>query len=254
MKKATVCILGAALLVALASLPGYGQKAQNSPGNKEALAVLNKMIEAMGGRKSLESIKDTTISGTAEITQFGISAPVTIYQKEPDKIRMDITIAEANMTITQAFDGQKGWWTNPQSGGITEEMPDFLTKIIAREAVSSQAMLNPQKAGVTYALKPKATIEGKDYVVLEQTLADGHKNTFFLDPETYLPYKVETKSIDETGGEADAETYSSNYQKVGGIMVAHSMRVLLNGSESRRITLTSVTYNTNLDDALFKLK
>jgi hypothetical protein len=253
MKRTTAWILGAALLVALAALPAYGQTSQSISSPKDALAVLNKMIEALGGRKVLEAIKDTTISGSAEVTQYGITVPLTIYQKEPNKMRMDITIAEANMTITQAFDGQKGWYTNPQSGS-TEEMPDFMTKNFARQAMGNQLLLNPEKSGVAYVLKPKAAIEGKDYVVLEQTLTDGHKTTIFLDPQTYLPYKTQAKSLDQTGAEVDAETFSTSYQKVGGTMVAYSLRVLHNGSEAQRITITSVVYNTNLDDAFFVLK
>ena len=252
MKRTTTWIIGILLMASLAALPGYAQKAQ-AAGNKEAMAVVEKLIEAMGGRKLLESIKDTTISGTAEVVQFGITVPITIYQKEPDKMRMDITIAEANMTIIQAYDGQKGWYTNPQSGA-TEEMPDFMTKEMARQAADTQALLNPQKTGVTYVLKPKAALEGKDYIVLEQTQADGHKATLYLDPGTYLPYKAETRTIDQNGAEVDAETYSTNYQKVGGTTVAYSIRVLHNGSEAQRITLTEIAYNKNLDDAFFTLK
>jgi hypothetical protein len=252
MKRARTWVLGAVLLAAIVTLPGYGQKAAPA-GSKEAMAVVDKLIEAMGGRKLLESIKDTTISGTAEMIQYGITVPITIYQKEPDKLRLDITIAEANMTVIQAYDGQKGWYTNPQTGA-TEEMPDFMVKELARQASESQAVLHPEKTGVTYALKPKEAVEGKDYIVLEQTRADGHKTTLYLDPETYLPYKTLTRSIDQTGTEVDAESYATNYQKIGGTLVAHSVRVLNNGSEAQRMTVTSVTYNTNLDDALFTLK
>jgi len=249
----TRLILGAVLLASLAALPGYAEKAQPAPGTKEAMAVVDKLIEAMGGRKVLESIKDTTISGTAEVVEYGLTVPITIYQKEPDKIRMDITIAEANMTIIQAFDGRKGWTTNPQSGN-TEEMPDFMAKEMARQAAETQSLLYPQKNGVTYALKPKATLEGKDYIVLEQTRADGHKATIYLDPGTHLPYRTDTRSIDQTGAEVDAESYSADYQKVGGTMVPYSLRILQNGAEAQRITITSVSYNTNLDDAFFTLK
>jgi outer membrane lipoprotein-sorting protein len=253
MKRTTAWILGAALLATLAPLPCPGQTASAATSSKDALAVLEKMIEATGGRKTLVSIKDTTISAEAEIPQYGITVPVTIYQKEPDKIRMDMTIAEAGLTITQAFDGKQGWYTNPQSG-MTEDMPDYMVKEMARQATGSLALLDPQKAGATYSLKPKAQIEGKDYVVLEQTLADGHMTTLFLDPETYLPYKTVTKSLDESMAEVDTETYSGDYRKVGNTMVAHSMRVLQRGAETRRITISSVTYNTNLDDAFFRLK
>lgn len=258
MKKATAWILSAAVLVTLAALPGYGQKAQSAPVNKEAQDVLNKMLDAMGGRKILEAIKDTTIKGTVEISDpYPIKAPITMYQKEPNMMRLDIfiSIPEANveMTMTQAYDGEKGWMINPQTMA-TEEMPDFLTKEFSRQALGNDAFLNPQKLGITYALKPKATIEGKDYIVLEMTLTDGHKNTFFLDPATYLTYKQQTKSVDQSGAEVDSETFLSNYQKVGGTMVAYSMRVLHNGTEAQKVTLEGVTYNSNLEDAFFKMK
>jgi outer membrane lipoprotein-sorting protein len=245
MKKTTAWILGAAVMMTLAALPGYGQTAQD---------VLNKMIDAMGGRKALEAIKDTTITGTLEVTSpMALTAPITIYQKEPDKFRLDIDISEYGMTITQAFDGQKAWSTNPQTGAA-EEMPDFMTKEFSRQALGNQAFLAPQKLGITYALKPKAKIDDKDYIVLEQTLSDGHKTTFFLDPATYLPYKQQAKSIDQTGGEVDQETFLSNYQKVGGTTVAFSMRVLNNGTEAQKVTISGVTFNSKLEDTLFLMK
>ena len=72
------------------------------------------MIEAQGGRKALAAIKDTTISGTIEMPQMGISGSITIYQKEPDKMRMDMEFM--GMVITQAYDGQNAWMVNPADG------------------------------------------------------------------------------------------------------------------------------------------
>ncbi|RPJ00523.1 MAG: hypothetical protein EHM31_07940 [Candidatus Aminicenantes bacterium] len=252
MSRTKAGILGVVLLAALATLPGYGQKAAPA-GSKEAMAVVDKLIEALGGRKLLESIKDTTKSGTAEIVQYGVTAPITLYQKEPGKLRQEVTIVEANMTVIQAFDGQKGWYTNLQTG-TTEEMPDFMAKELARGATQTQALLNPRKTGVTYALKPKEAIEGRDYIVLEQTQADGHKTTLCLDPETYLPYKTVSQAVDQSGAEVDSEEYSTNYQKVGGVMIPYSIRQVQNGSDAIRITVTAVIFNTNLDDAFFTLK
>lgn len=254
MKRTTAWIVAAVAFVTLAALASSAGQSPAASG-KEALDVLAKMVEAMGGRKALEAIKDTTITGQLEVNTAGmtLTAPITMYQKEPDKMRLDITIAEYNMSITQAFDGQKGWYTNPQTGS-TEEMPDFMAKQFARQAAGNQAILDPKRAGVVYALKPKAAIEGKDYIVLEQTLADGHKVTLFLDPATYLPYKTQMRALDQTGAEVDAESFSENYQKVGGTMVAHAIRVLHDGVEAQKITITSVTYNSNLADAFFILK
>jgi len=252
MKRNSRWIAAIVLASASVAVPGLAQQPA-SASSKEALAVVDKLVAAMGGRKILESIKDTTISGSAEIVQFGITVPLTIYRKEPDKLRIDLTISEANMTIVQAFDGQKGWRTNPQSGA-SEEMPDFMAKEMARQAGENQALLYPQKLHILYALKPKATIEGKDYIVLEQTLADGHKATYYLDPATYLPYKTQERSLDQNGIEVDSEGILTNYQKVGGMMVPYAVRVVQNGADAQRVTVTAVTFNTKLDDAFFARK
>lgn len=254
MKRTTAAGLAAALLVTLAAGASLaGQAAAVS--SKEALDALAKMIAATGGRKALESVKDTTISGHIEISAAGqtLAGPITLYKKEPDKRRVDLTVPEYNLSISQAFDGQKGWYTNPQTG-TTEEMPDFMIMDFARQAAGTQALLDPKKAGVVYALKPKTAIEGKDHIVLEQTYPDGVKFTFCLDPETYLPTKTINRAFDMMGGEVEVESFSTDYRKVGGLMVAHAIRILHDGVEAHRITVASVAYNTGLEDGLFVLK
>jgi hypothetical protein len=255
--RRTKTLLAVATAVLTAALAAPSAFAQNAPpaGSKDALAALERMITALGGRKALESIQDVTITGTAEMVRFGITAPVTIYQKQPDKVRVDVTIVEANMTFIQAFDGQRGRYTDPQAGGAVEDMPDFMAEEFARRAGANQALLFPERRGVTYALKPKAVLEGQDYIVLEQSLADGHKTTYFLDPRTYLPYKTAARTFDQNGDEVDAETFSTDYQKVGGgLMVPYALRVIEDGDEAQRVTVSAVTVNAKLDDALFALK
>lgn len=254
MKSNRSSVIGLMMAAALAILATAAEQAAAVPSSKEALAVVDKMIGALGGRKALEAVKDTTISGTAEFVQFGITAPLTVYHKGQDKIRRDITIAEAHMTFVQSFDGLKGWMTDPQSGSA-REMPEALAREMAREAAADEAVLHPARAGVTYALKPKAAIEGRDYIVLEQTRTDGRKLTLYLDPQTYLPFKTETRMLDLTGAEIESETYATNYQRVaGGLVIPFALRVVQNGSDAERVTVTAVTLNTNLEDAFFTLK
>jgi outer membrane lipoprotein-sorting protein len=245
MKKFASLILSAVVLATLTASPSYGQSAQD---------VLNKMIDAMGGRKALQAVKDTTIVGAVEIVQAGMTASITIYQKEPNKLRADIEISDVGMTITQTYDGQKAWWTNPQTGQ-NEELTGPQAQEIMHQAIGNASLLDPQKLGITYALKPKAPLDGKDYIVLEQTLSDGHKITIYIDPATYLPYMARALSLDAmTGAEADTETYLSDYRKVGGLMVAHSNVSKQNGVEAQKLNISSVTFNTDLADSLFILK
>lgn len=253
MKRSPMAACGAILLALSIVPPTAAGQAPAGPGSKEALAVVDKLVEAMGGRKVLGAIKDTTVSGTAEMVQYGITVPLTIYQKEPDKLRLDITIAEAGLTIVQAFDGRKGWVTNPQTGA-TEEMPDYLAQELARQARETQALLDPRRAGVSYALKPKITLDGRDFIVLEQTRGEGRKTVYDLDPETFLPYRTRTLTFDPAGAPVDAETYTTDYRKVAGTIVPHALRTLHNGTEVQRVTIATVAYNAHLDDALFTIK
>ena len=248
--------VAAMLLIVLgvaAVSPGQAPAATSS---KDALAALAKTVEAMGGRKVLASIKDTTLKGIAELIQMGRSLPVTIYQKEPNKLRIDLDLSAlaSGQVFTQAYDGTRGWGTNMQTLA-NEPMSEALSKDFSHQAVGNDSLLDPSKLGITYSLKPKATLDGKDYIVLEQTLADGHKSTIYIDPVTSLPYKSATTSLDPvTGAVVETESLLGDYRPVGGWMVNHSLRTLQGGQEIMRLTISTVAVNSGLDDALFVLK
>ncbi len=239
MKKIlSFCVLGVFLFGLFASLT-YAQKATD---------ILEKMIEAQGGRKLLGNIKDTTLVGSMEIAMAGMSGTLTMYHKEPNKMRMDFEMM--GMVITMAYDGEAAWWINPQTGA-TEEMPADQAEGIVRQAWGNDILLNPDKHGVTYELKGKETLEGKEYYVLEQGFPDGWKMKFYLDAQTYLPYKTVSKQL-SMGVEVEAEAFLSDWKKVDGVMTAHTLKTYQSGEEVMTMSFTEVKYNTGIEDSLFK--
>jgi len=213
--------------------------------------ILEKMIQALGGREALAEIKDTRMTGNMEIIQYGMNAPFTIYQKEPDKFRMEMEIMGMNMV--QVYDGQKAMMTNPQSGEIIE-LPADQAKTFRRQALGNDATLHPEKYGITYAYKGEETIDGKKYLVLEQKFQDGDLVTIYLDAATYLTYKQKGKSLGATGTEVETETIFSDYRKVGKIIAPFSITALQSGIEQMKMTISEIVFNTGLDDSLFVLK
>ena len=236
-------LVAAVLLAVLAGTVQYAQA-------QDARAVLDKMIEAQGGRAALAAIKDSTTSGTLEMVQMGMNGSVTMYQKEPDKTRIDIELM--GMLITQAYDGQKAWMTNPQSGS-TEEMPETQAAGMRRQAMGSDSVLNPEKWGITYALKGKEKVGDKEYILIEQTYKDGTKAVIYIDPVTYLVARAKAKTQDMTGAEVEGETVFEDYKKVDGVMVAHKMITYQGGAEFLRMTFSKVTNNSKLEDSFFSM-
>jgi outer membrane lipoprotein-sorting protein len=241
MKKTFSFLVLFFFVLGLMTSPGLCQKSEK---------ILEKIIKAQGGKKALEKINDTTLTGTFEMPAMGMSGTMTFYQKEPNKMRWDAEFM--GMMMTQSFDGETAWATNPQTGSA-QEMPEKMAEDFKRGALGRDTLLNPKKFGITYAHKGKEKIEDKDYLVLEQTFADGYKSTLYVDPKTYLVYKSKGMSLNQAGVEVETETYVSDYKEVEGVMVAHSMKIYQDGEEFMNMTIDEVTFNSDLEDSLFSM-
>jgi len=228
-------------LITLIACQDSGQTAQQ---------ILEKMIEALGGRNAAEGIKDMTRSGTIEMAAQGLSGLITVYKKEPDKTRVDVKVM--GRISSRAYDGKTGWRTNSQTGGI-EEMNGQQLADIKKRAMPIVSILDPQKFGITFAYKGKEEIEGKEYFVLEEAYPDGFKATLYLDSKTYLIFKAKGKTSELTGGEVELEQFQSDYKKVNGLLIAHSTVTYSSGKEIQKITWEKVISNTGLEDSLFKM-
>jgi len=241
-KKALTWMWTGMFLASIVAAPAFGQTAE---------LILDRMIEAQGGRKILASLVDSTVSGTLESIQQGITGTMTLFQKEPDKLRMEIEVM--GIVITQAFDGQQAWMTNTQTGGV-QVMDEKMTKEFKRQATGNDAILNPAKLGITYLYRGKEKDDDREYLVLEQTLADGYKNVFYLDPATHLIAKTRGTVLNQMGVEVDSETLLSDYRPEGGVMTAHFLTVFQSGQEFARMNLTKFVFNSGLQDDLFRMK
>jgi len=237
----SLCFLGVFLL-SLVVTPGLSQKASD---------VLAKMIEAGGGRENLEKVKDMTMTGNIELVSMGMSGSLTVYSKEPNKLRMDIEIM--GMVITQAFDGEVAWMTNPQTGA-SEELSGEQADDLKRQAMGNDSLLNPAKYGITYTLKGKETVDGVDCFILEQTYSDGYTVSLYINSKTYLLYKTKATTMGQMGVEVEAESFPTDYKKAGGMMIPHSIRVVHDGEEAVTMTFTEVTVNTGIEDSFFKME
>jgi len=237
----SISVLGLFCLGLLVS-PGIGQDIKE---------IRAKMIEASGGKKIFENLKDLTITGTLDLTMQGLSGSLTIYKKEPDKRRTDIEVM--GMLITQAYDGKIAWFTNPQTGA-TEESSGEQAAQLKRQAMPSLASIYPEKYGISWEYKGKETIEDKEYFVLNTTYPDGFQVVVYVDPETYLTFKTKSQATGQMGTEVEVEQFSSDYKKIGGMVFPALITSYQDGEEYSVITITDLETNTGLEDSLFEMQ
>lgn len=251
MKKIITLSVVGIFLLGLCFTFSLAIKTQEKKSDAQALKILEKMIEANGGRKALEKIKDTTSTGSLSLIAMGLEGEFTFYQKEPNKLRIDAEVM--GMTVTQAFDGDMCWWFNPQSG-VTEDMPENMAEGFKRDALGNGALLHPEKHGIIFTYKGKEKLEDKDHHVLIQTFSDGWEGTLYINAETYLLYKSTGVGPNDMGVEVENENFSTDYKKVDGMMIAHTMTTYQDGEEYITLTITETKFNTGIEDSLFVMQ
>jgi hypothetical protein len=244
MRKIFVLSFACLLVLSLTTIPGFSQ---------DASGVLEKMIGASGGRKALESIKDTLISGTFDLTQMGMSGTMTISHKEPNMFRQDIEVM--GMVVTNAFDGEVGWMINPQTGA-SEELPEDLQGQAKRGALGygSAILLHPEKYGITYKLKGEETVDDIKCTVLEQVYTDGHVALMYIDKSTHLLYKTTQPSLNQMGVEVETDVIFSEYKDVDGFPSPHLVTIFQDGEEFAVMTVSEIKYNNGFEVSLFKME
>ncbi len=240
MKRIISFTVAAVFLVTLLAQPGTAQTAKE---------ILAKMIEVQGGKKAIESIKDMTLSGTIEMPMQGLSGTISVYKLEPNKRRVDVQVM--GMVFASAYDGETGWWTNPQTGGV-EDMSEEQLVEAKREAMPVVSILDPEKFGITLTYKGKESIEDKEYFVLHELYSDGFETTIYIDAKTYLIFKSIIKTAGPMGNEIEMEQFQSDYRKENGLLMAHNIVSYAEGEEIQKIVIEEVKFNTGLDDSLFK--
>jgi len=213
--------------------------------------ILKEMIQAQGGKAAIEKIKDMKVTGTIEVSQQGLSVSFTQYKKEPDKRRIEMKVM--NTVQVQGFDGTTAWELNPQVGKAVE-IPGEDALDIKRGSLALGWILNPEKYGISLVHKGREKIDGKYYIVLEQVYSDGGKVINYVDPETYLTFKIKSKILDEMMVEVETETFLSDYKSVKGYVMAHTMISYLHGKEYMRIIFKRVKLNTGLPNHLFLME
>lgn len=242
MKKTVLVSVIILLTLSFTAVPAFSQSVED---------ILAKWTESSGGKAKLLGVKSRVIKGSLDVIPQGMTVKMKLYWKE-GKIRADYDSPMGS--IARVYDGKKAYIMGAQTMGKVMKAPEALLKEMKRQSIGDDVIINPKKYGVTYAFKGKQKVKEVDCLVLEQSFADGHKQTVYLDAKTYLPFMQKAKSMDGMGGQVEQEIYFSAYKKVNGIMAPYKFKIFNNGMEFIKVEVAELKYNSKIEDSLFVLK
>jgi len=207
--------------------------------------ILDKQIEAVGGRAALEKLQTITGKGTLVVEQANLTGTIQLFQK-PDKSLQIVELTGVG-TTREGFDGTVGWVDQPPQGVVEK------TGVELAEARRGAIMPRELKMKQLY---PKMTVTGRGDVggapayIVDATPVEGPAVKLYFDVATGL--LVRQIAMRSTGqGPIEVDTVFSDYRDVSGLKRPFSM-TQTTSQFTARLTFTEIKQNVPVDDAIFK--
>jgi hypothetical protein len=208
--------------------------------------VVNKYVEAMGGKEQLMALKSVKMTGSVNIQGMDIGIAITIVHGIG--FRNDLSVpgmGEGYQIITPS----KGWNYMPFQGQTSpEEVSEDKVKSGQAQIDLQSILVNYKEKGHTIELLGKETAEGAECYKLKVTQKSGKISTVFLDSKTYYRIKSVSK-VNINGEETEVETVYSDFKKVDGYVFPFA-QTTPNGP----ITYSSIEVNKPVDESIFVVK
>ena len=214
--------------------------------------VVEKYIQAKGGREKIKAVQSLRMTGSLDIGQ-GAKAPFVLEMKRPRKVRMEFTVQ--GMTGVQAYDGSGGWAVMPFMG---KKEPEAMSaddlKGMEDQADFEGPLLDYKAKGHQVELLGKENVEGTPAYKLKLTKKSGDISYIYLDADAYLEIKEEGKRTFR-GQEVEFETTQGDYKPVDGLVFPFSLTTKPKGAPAgQTITVSKIELNpSGIEDARFAM-
>ena len=192
-------------------------------------SILDKYLEASGGRKALEKITSRVATGTVEMTSLGVTGTVEFVEQSPNQSSVIIN-APGLGVMQRTFDGTRAWLQDPVQGIIRFTGVGF-------ELMKEGAVFN--KPAKLRELFPSAVLIGKEKL--------GGKDVYVV------RLGLEKWYFDAEGGLLlrKGNMYYDDYREVDGIKLPFKLRDEVLASAGIIYKLTEIKHNVKIDEAKF---
>ncbi|MDF1808121.1 MAG: hypothetical protein P1U42_00340 [Phycisphaerales bacterium] len=212
----------------------------------KAIKIINSMIEALGGRESIESIESMKSTGTISIPMAGLSGSVESYAMTPDKFFLKIDLAAMGQTL-QGLNGTTAWSSDAMNGPRIlppEEAGDII------EQADLHLRLNYEEDYKMIKFEGETVFESEKAYKLKLTDHDDVESTEYYSIESGL--QIGSEIVANTAmGVTNITVLMQDYKDLGG-HIQPTKIVQKVGPTQIIIEISDVEYN-KVDESVFEL-
>jgi hypothetical protein len=248
------CALSAAALLLV--VPGAGRAdaqapavpaAQQKPAPlPDARTIIDRHIEAVGGRNALRSYTSSYVRGRFSMPANGLSGPVEIFASAPNKTLMRMTMAGIG-DLEEGFDGKVGWMLSPVTGPMLTEGAQLEQKKFDSEFFGDLKDASRYKVIETVE---RTTFDGRDVYKLRLVTSTGAEDIEFYDASTSLKAGAQMTRETPMGPITSTVTFG-DYRKFGNLQHPATQKLSTMGIE-QILTIESIEYDS-VDPKVFEL-
>jgi len=211
--------------------------------------IVNKHIEAMGGKDKIKDIKSIYTEGVMNV--MGNEAPVTTTVLNGKGFKSEVDFN--GQKIVQVVTDKNGWAINPMMGSTDpQKMPDEQYNTSKDEIFVGGPLYNYAAKGYKVDLAGRESVNNVNAYKLNVTNGD-NTTTLYLDPNTYYIVKA-VKKFSVNGQEGEVSTVFSDYKKTdNGFVLPYSTEITLPQGFSISSTVKKVDINKDIDPKIFDM-
>lgn len=245
-------LLAAALPLALsaqatqtAPKPAAGATQEAAKDLPPARQILDRHIEAIGGRKAVLARSSSHQRGTMSVPAQGMSAEIEGFSAKPNKTLVRFKIPGIG-DVEEGFNGEIGWSISPMTGPMLTQGKQLEQR---KFDADFYADLYDEARYTSMKTIEKTTFDLRECYKVSLVKKDGTEDFEFFDVKTGLRAgRMVTR--ESPMGSISATQTITDYKKFGDLLQATTMKQSLMGIE-QIFTTTSVEYD-KVDPAVFE--
>lgn len=228
-----------------AQTPQTAPPAQNAAALPEARTIIDRHIEAIGGRKAILAHTSTRVTGTVTIPANGLSGTIEIIMAKPDLTRTKITFTGVG-EMQEGYDGKVAWSMSPMTGPALVTGKELEQKKFDADFYGE---LHDPSRYESMTTVEQTTFAGRPSYKVRLVKKGGGEDIEFYDVASGL--KVGGMATREsTMGALNLTQTFEDYKKVGELMHPMTLKVSTMGVD-QVLTVTSVEYD-KVDPSAFE--